>query len=104
MEKINLSTKQKQTQIYRTVGGGGEEWDGLMEFGVSRCKLFLFRAYPWHMEVPGLGVESEQQLQAYTTATAMLDLSCVCNLCHSSRQHQNLNPLREVRDHISQVH
>jgi len=30
----------------------------------------------WHMEVPRLGVNSElQQLLAYTTATAMLDLS-----------------------------
>ena len=27
--------------------------------------------HPWHMEVPGLGVRSELQLPAYTTATAM---------------------------------
>ena len=27
----------------------------------------------WHMEVPRLGVESELQLPAYTTATAMQD-------------------------------
>ena len=33
-----------------------------------------------HMEVPGLGVELELQLLAYTTATAMLDLSCLCDL------------------------
>ena len=26
--------------------------------------------HPWHMEVPRLGVESEQQLLAYATATA----------------------------------
>ena len=38
------------------------------------------------MEVPRLGVESELQLLAYTTATAMLDLSCVCDLHHSSQQ------------------
>ena len=29
----------------------------------------------WHMEVPRLGVKSELQLPAYTTATAMRDLS-----------------------------
>ena len=32
------------------------------------------------MEVPGLGVESELQLPAYTTATATQDLSRVCDL------------------------
>ena len=31
---------------------------------------FVFRAQPWHMEVPGLGVESKLQLPAYSTATA----------------------------------
>ena len=46
------------------------------------------------MEVPRLGVESELQLPAYTTATAILDLSRVCDLHHSSWQHQILNPLR----------
>ena len=33
----------------------------------------------WHTEVLRLGVESELQLQVYTTAT--LDLSCICDLC-----------------------
>ena len=54
------------------------------------------------MEVPGLGGESELQLPASAaataTATAMLDLSCVCNLCHSSGQCQILNPPSEARD------
>jgi len=49
-----------------------------------------------HMEVPRLGVESELQLLAYTTATP--DLSHVCNLHHSSWQHWILNPLSEARD------
>ena len=35
------------------------------------------------MEVPRLGVESELQLPAYTTATATPDPSHVCNLHHS---------------------
>jgi len=52
-----------------------------------------------HMEVPGLGVELELQLPAYTTATAMWDPSCICDLHHSSWQHQILNPPREARDH-----
>ena len=50
------------------------------------------------MEVPGLGVESEQQLLAYTTAAATLDLSGICDLHRSSQQHWILNPLSEVRD------
>ena len=50
------------------------------------------------MEVPRLGVESELKLLAYATATAMQDPSHICNLYHSSRQHQILNPLSEARD------
>ena len=47
------------------------------------------------MEVPRLGVELELQLLAYTTATATAtpDLSCLCDLHHSSQQCQILNPL-----------
>ena len=44
------------------------------------------------MEVPRLVVEWELQLQAYSTATATLDLSCICGLCWI------LNPLRKARD------
>ena len=50
------------------------------------------------MEVSRLGVESELQMLAYATATATQDLSCVCNLHHSSLQRRILNPLREARD------
>ena len=63
--------------------------------------LFFLGPHPWHVEVPRLGVESELQLPSYTTATATLDLSRVCNLHHSSWQHQILNPLSEVRDWTS---
>ena len=62
------------------------------------------------MEVPRLGVELELQLLAYTTATATLDLSHACDLHHSSRQWQILNPLSEIRDRTcvlmdrSQIH
>ena len=50
------------------------------------------------MEVPRLGVESELQLLAYTAVTVMPDLNQVCDLHHSSRQHQILNPLSKARD------
>ena len=45
------------------------------------------------MEVLRLGVESELQLLAYATATAMPDLSRVCDLHHRSQQYRILNPL-----------
>ena len=35
------------------------------------------------MEVPGLGVELELQLPAYTTVTATPDPSCICDVGHS---------------------
>ena len=51
-----------------------------------------------HMEIPRLGVESELQLPAYTTATAVQNLSHVFDLHHRSGQRQILNPLSEARD------
>ena len=52
------------------------------------------------MEVPRLGVKSELQLPAYTTATAKQDLSRICYPHCSSQQRQILNPLSEARDHM----
>ena len=49
------------------------------------------------MEVPRLGVELELQLLAYVTATAMLDLSHVCDLYNSSWQCRILNVLSRAR-------
>ena len=46
-----------------------------------------------HMEVPRLGVESEPQLQAYTTA--MWDPNHIFDLCHSLWQHQILKAMRQ---------
>ena len=62
--------------------------------------LFFFFLGPnlWHMEVPRLGVQSELQLPAYTTATATQDPSRVCDLYHSSWQCRILNPLSKVKD------
>ena len=53
-----------------------------------------------HMEDPRLAFELELQLSAFTTATAMPNLSHVCQLYHSSWQCQILNPLSKVRDQI----
>ena len=50
------------------------------------------------MEVPRLGIESDLQLLAYTTTTAMQDPSLVCDLHCSSQQCRILNPLSEARD------
>ena len=58
----------------------------------------LFRATWEHMEVPRLGVESELQLPAYTTATATPDRRHICDLCHSLWQCRILNPLSKTRD------
>ena len=65
------------------------------------CDFFFFcflGPHLQHMEVPRLGVKSQQQLQAYATATEKPDLSCICDLHHSSWQHQILNPLSETKD------
>ena len=65
----------------------------------SSFVFFLFSwLHLWHMEVPRLGVEPESRLWAYTTATAVLDLSCICALCHSSPQRWIFNPMSEARD------
>ena len=50
------------------------------------------------MEVPRLGVEEGLQLPAYTTATAVPDLSQDMDLPHHSWRCQILNPLSKARD------
>ena len=52
----------------------------------------------WHVEVPRPGVELDLQLLTYSAATAIWDLSCVCDLPHSSWQCQILNLLSEASD------
>ena len=50
------------------------------------------------MEVLRLGVKSELQLPAYSTAAEMQDSSQVCELHQSSWQHKILNPLSKAGD------
>ena len=72
--------------------------------------LVFLGPQPRHVEGPRLGVQSELQLLAYTTAAATQDPNCVCDLRHSSRQRPIPHSLREARDgtHIlmdaSQIH
>ena len=60
--------------------------------------FFFLQVHLQHMEVSRLGVESEQQLPGYPTATATLNLSCIHSLYHSLQQCGILNPLSEARD------
>ena len=55
--------------------------------------LVFLEPHSQHMEVPRIGVKSELQLPAYTTARATPDPSLICDLHHSSRQRQILNAL-----------
>ena len=59
---------------------------------------FFLGLHQQHIEIPRLGAESELQLLAYTTAIAIQNPSRICDLHHSSQQHQNLNPLSKARD------
>ena len=59
---------------------------------------FFLGPHLQHMEIPRLGVESELQLPAYTTATATPDPSHVCDLHPNSQQCRILNPLSKARN------
>ena len=88
------------------------EWCGkFVSFLSSRCsdafggpEVFRFvlfcslGTHLRHMEVPRLGVESELQLPAYTTATETQDPNHVCDLHKGLGQCRILNPLNKARD------
>ena len=75
-------------------------WSTQLSFRLNLLSInfffFLLGPHPRHMDVPSLGVQSELELSA--TATAMSDPSQICDLHHSSWQHEILNPLSKVRD------
>ena len=62
------------------------------------------------MEVPRLGVESELQPLAYTTATPTPDSSCICDLNTAHGNARSLTQLKEAKDQTfvlmgaSQIH
>ena len=60
--------------------------------------FYFFRATPAAYESSRLGVESELQLPAYATATAMPDTSHIFDLHHSSWPRWIFNPLGKARD------
>ena len=72
-----------------------------METFLFVCLFCFLGPHLWHMEAPRLGVESELQLPAYTTAIATRDLSHIYNLHLSSQQRQILNAPNEARDQTS---
>ena len=59
---------------------------------------FFLGLHLQHLEVPRLGIQSELLLPAYARVVSTPDLSHDCNLYHSSRQRQILNPLSEGKD------
>ena len=81
----------------------------LILFSIN-CLLFIFffsfflfffiflGLHPHHMKFPRLGVETDLQLLAYTTATTTRDPSHVYDLHHSSGHHRILNPLSRARN------
>ena len=68
------------------------------QLGQSNLVFFLLGLHLQHQEVPRLGVESELQLLACTTATTTQDPSYSCDLHHSSWQRWILNPLSKARN------
>ena len=82
--------------------GGSAKREGERESKNLNQTFFSFLGpYLWHMELPRRRVDSEPELLAYATTTAMPDLSRICNLSCSVGQHQILNPLREARERTS---
>ena len=71
-----------------------------MDSHCALCFSFFFFLGPHlqHMEVPRLGVESQLELQAYTTTMSTRDLSLICDLHCSLQQCQILNSLSEADD------
>ena len=69
----------------------------LFGFFLFICFLHFLGPHLRHVEVPRVEVQSELQLPAHAMATAMQDLSYVCDLHHrswqgSTKQGQGLNP------------
>ena len=93
-----FSTIQQGVSICCMNLGAPILWANILMIVLSSSCFFIFcfyflGPYSQHIDIPGLGVETELQLLAYATVTATWDLSCFCSLHHSSQQCPNLNPL-----------
>ena len=62
------------------------------------CFLVAFRAAPTAYGNSQIRGQIRTIVLVYTTASATQDLSCICDLYHSSRQCWILNPLSEARE------
>ena len=96
----DLPLAQSQCVVGKMPFAVGAPSVSISTIGFFVC-LFVFAflgQHPWHMDVPRLGVKSQLQLPAYTTATAMQDPSHVFDLYHSSQQSRILNPVIKARD------
>ena len=86
MEAVPLSITEPQKSLYLL--------EILPEQGELNSACFVLFCFVgphlWHMELRRLGVKSELQLLAYTTATAMPDPSYICDLHYSSRNYKSL--------------
>ena len=73
---------------------------GFLTPNLFTCLFIYYFSWPHilHMEDPKIGVKSELQVQAYTTAMTTPDPSCICDLQHRLWQCQILNPLSKARD------
>jgi len=98
----NMERKALDLEDGQPLGGGWEvtapTW--IFFFLPFFFGLFcLFRATPTaYGRSQAWGPIGAVAASLYTTATAMPDLSHICDLHHSSRQRQILNPLSKARD------
>ena len=104
-EKDNLSHSFSRPQCFvQSWNIIGPQWALFMSINILSCVCLCFLGpHMQHMEVPRVGVETQHELPAYTTAIASPDPSRVCDLHHISRQCQILNPLSKARDGTSNL-
>ena len=91
---IEPASSQRRYWVLNLLSHEGTPWL------VSLYFIFLsfLGLHLWHMEIPRLGVELELRLPAYATVAAIPDPSHICDLLHSSRHLQILNPLIKASD------
>jgi len=97
-QHLRLRSEQHSKELFRYLrapqpGFQQQQVSAFIFLSLEVLKIFFFFFFvflpylgpiPQHMEIPRLGVESELQVPAHTTATATRDPSLVCDLHHSS--------------------